>query len=598
MIAESYHLFMLKKVFRIIRLIFTYAKGEALVKLFLCVVTALTLPMTLYATQGLIDSISMSVLQNRSVDGRVLAWLCVLFGAMIIMAGLPVLDSILTIQFQKTLNGRFSRELLGKFRKIDYGCYEDPQYHDILMRMGEYPQGNLLNVFNDVITVISLSITVFSLIVLFIQISPVVSLLYFFIVMVMMFFDFKSMKMMNEMFASQSFAERELEYYRKLLSDKHVLYELKVFGAISCIGNLCKKENDRVLKERLETTIRSQKYFAMSCVCVIAWVALVIFSLVQAVFHNSISLGIFVSLVGSAGTVLSTTENLSYKLSNVARKCHEIEYYYNFMKMDEVCWGNATFDDSRGGRIEFKNVYFRYGQEDYVLKNVSMMIDLGKSTALVGENGSGKSTIVKLICRLYRPESGSILLNGQDIYTYSELEYHKIINVVFQDFVRYSFTIRENVAIGSLEQLHEDKVIRSVLKDVAGFNKCADLDVPLGKIDEAGIDLSGGEWQKIAIARACMGKSRLIIMDEPTAALDPVAESRLYASFMGVMRQRGTFIISHRMASARLADIIYVIHNGQIEERGSHGNLYEKNGLYRKMYDAQSIWYEDEGGKT
>lgn len=589
----------MKNIFRIIRLMFTYARAETCLKLLYCVIAALTTPVTLYATQGLIDSISRSVLENGSADGRVWAWLCALFGTMAFAAGLPVFDSLLAIRFQKKLNGRFSKELLAKFCRIDYRCYEDAAYHDILMRMGDRPQENILQVFHDVITVVSLCMTVCSMVVLFIQISPIVSALYFLIILIMMLLDFRSMKMMNDMFAGQSFAERELDYYRKLLSDKHALYELKVFGAVSYIGNLCKKKNDAVLKERLETTLRSQKYFALSGLCVIAWVALVIFSLVRAVFGNSITLGIFVSLAGSAGTVLTRTESLSYKLSNVARKCREIEYYHDFMKMDEVYYGNERFDGGRGGILELKNVYFRYGQEgDYVLKNVSMVIDLEKSTALAGENGSGKSTIVKLICRLYRPDSGSILLDGKDIYAYSAQEYHKIIHAVFQDFVRYAFTVRENVAIGNLEQLHEDAGIRSVLREAADFHKCVDLDTPLGQIEEAGIDLSGGEWQKIAIARACMGDSRLVIMDEPTAALDPVAESRLYSAFLKVMRQRGTLVISHRMASARLADTIYVIRDGQIAESGSHDALMAKNGPYRRMYEAQSVWYEEKGGEA
>lgn len=118
------------------------------------------------------------------------------------------------------------------------------------------------------------------------------------------------------------------------------------------------------------------------------------------------------------------------------------------------------------------------------------------------------------------------------------------------------------------------------------------LDIQLGKIEETGIDLSGGEWQKIAIARACIGNSKLIIMDEPTSSLDPIAESKLYTAFMEIMSKRGTLMISHRMASAKLADIIYVIRNGQIEESGCHDTLLEKNGLYRQMYEAQSLWYE------
>lgn len=463
---------MIKKIFQIIRLMFTYAKFETLVKLIYCVCMALTTPMILYSTQKFIDSISMSVLRVKSVDSKVIWWLLMLLTSMIFASSLSVVDSLLNIRFQKKLNEKFSLDLLMKFCKIEYKCYEDSRYNDILMRMGDRPQDRLLNVFNDVINIVSLCITVCSLIVLFIQISPLISILYFIIIIVMMILDFKSMNMMNEMFNNQSFSERELNYYIDLLSDKHALFELKIFCSLSYVSNLCRRKNSEVLKERLGTTIKSQKYFALSSVCIIMWVALIIFSLIEAIFSNSISLGAFVSLVGSAGTVLSTTEALSYKLSNVAQKCYEIGYYNDFMKMKNTDFGDEIFFENEKGIIEFINVYFKYTEEsEYVLKNVNMTIDLTKSTALVGENGSGKSTIVKLICRLYKPNSGSILINGKDIYEYSEQEYHKIVSVVFQDFVKYSFTIRQNVAIGNLEKKYDDEMIKSILRDIVGFEE-------------------------------------------------------------------------------------------------------------------------------
>lgn len=586
---------MIKKIFQVIRVMFTYAKIETLIKLIYCIIVAWTSPMILFSTQRFIDNISISVLDGKGININVIFWLGLLFISMILKTSLSIVDSIINMRFQKKLDGKFSMDILEKFCRIEYRCYEDSRYNDVLMRMGDRPQERILNVFNDVINVFSLCVTVCSLIILFVQVSPVISILYLIIIVVMMLLDFKSMNMMNQMFNNQSFAERELNYYRDLLSDKHALFELKIFGSLAYVSDLCRKKNSEVLKERLGTTIKAQKYFALSSVCVVIWVALIIFSLVEAIFSKSISLGVFVSLVSSAGTVLSTTETLSFKISNVAQKCYEIGYYDEFMKMKDSSYGNKMDCDNGNGIIEFKNVYFKYTEDsDYVLKNINLMIDLHQSTALVGENGSGKSTIVKLICRLYKPDSGSIYVNGKDIYEYSEQEYHKIINVVFQDFVKYAFTIRENVAIGNIEKECDDEVIKNILKGIVGFEKYDDLDIPLGKIEKNGIDLSGGEWQKIAIARACMGNSKLIIMDEPTASLDPIAESKLYTAFMEVMSTRGTLVISHRMASAKLADRIYVIHNGRIEESGSHDTLMKKmNGIYRQMYEAQSLWYEE-----
>ena len=199
---------------------------------------------------------------------------------------------------------------------------------------------------------------------------------------------------------------------------------------------------------------------------------------------------------------------------------------------------------------------------------------------------------MKLLCGLYVPDSGRITIGGKDITALSAEALHKAIAVVFQDFGCYQLTLRENIALGDLTKLHADAALRNALSLAGGDSISGNgLDIPLGRLEEDSVDLSKGQWQRVAIARAFLSAADFIILDEPTASLDPIAESKLYASFASVLEKRGSILISHRLALARLAERIIVIKGGEVIESGSHTELMENGGLYSVMYAEQSGWY-------
>ncbi|MDR3123743.1 MAG: ABC transporter ATP-binding protein/permease [Treponema sp.] len=228
------------------------------------------------------------------------------------------------------------------------------------------------------------------------------------------------------------------------------------------------------------------------------------------------------------------------------------------------------------------------------MRGVSFEIRSGERAAIVGENGAGKSTIIKLLLGLYRPGSGDIVINGRNINSIPDDERSAEFGAVFQDYCSYQFTLRENVALGDISKLHDDAAITRAL-EMAGADTIAGLDAPLGKIEDKGIDLSGGQWQRIAIARSYLRDAPYVILDEPTASLDPLAESAMYENFATVLKNRGCIMISHRLASARMADRILVLDRGTIVETGSHAELSGAGGLYADMYQAQSAWYKSAG---
>jgi ATP-binding cassette subfamily B protein len=252
--------------------------------------------------------------------------------------------------------------------------------------------------------------------------------------------------------------------------------------------------------------------------------------------------------------------------------------------------------------IEFRNVSFKYpGSENYALKNLSMKFHIGQTLAVVGMNGSGKTTMIKLLCRLYEPTEGEITLNNINIKKYDYTEYMTVFSVVFQDFRLFSFQIGQNIAASV--QYDEAKAEKCL--EMAGFGERISsmpkkLDTPLYKdFEESGIEISGGEAQKIAIARALYKDAPFIILDEPTAALDPIAEFEVYSKFNDIISGGKTAVyISHRLSSCRFCSDIAVFHEGELIQRGSHENLLaDENGKYHELWNAQAQYYAENAGK-
>ncbi|MGU8281736.1 ABC transporter ATP-binding protein [Clostridium perfringens] len=251
--------------------------------------------------------------------------------------------------------------------------------------------------------------------------------------------------------------------------------------------------------------------------------------------------------------------------------------------------------------IEFKNVSFKYPKTDkYIYKNLSLKIKKGQRLAIVGINGAGKTTFVKLLCRLYEPTSGEILINGINIKDFSKEEYYKILSVVFQDIKTFAFTVAENVSLENLEDVDREKVLHCIEKAGVGdkINSLKKgIDTSLLKIlDGEGIELSGGENQKLALARALYKNGKIVILDEPTSALDAVAEYNIYKGFDELIGDKTAIYISHRLASTKFCDVIAFFENGEIVEYGTHEELLKKNGKYSDMFNIQAQYYKEESG--
>lgn len=298
-------------------------------------------------------------------------------------------------------------------------------------------------------------------------------------------------------------------------------------------------------------------------------------------------------------SILYVSNNITSLLSRAAMW----QKLFDFLDIpDEKYKGTIPTEkrDDNEYEFEFKHVWFKYpDSEDYVLKDVNLKWRIGEKMALVGKNGCGKSTLVKLLCRLYDPTEGEITLNGIDIKKYKYEDYMALFSVVFQDSKLFSFSLAENVAADTEYDSEQvtDCVVRAGLGERLetmenGIETCLYKD-----FDEKGVEISGGEAQKLCLARAIYKGSPFIVLDEPTAALDPISEHDIYTKFNGIVGTRTAIYISHRLSSCRFCDEITVMDNGRIAERGSHDELIGKAGVYKELWTAQAEYYKDTAGE-
>ncbi len=346
----------------------------------------------------------------------------------------------------------------------------------------------------------------------------------------------------------------------------------------------------------------SKLNFAMYSLETLAALLLYAFAIFRAV-NGAMTAGEVVAFVMYFTRIQLALADISENLGNMLTKSQLWAKLFEFLDIpDEKYKGTIPTEkrDDNEYEFEFKHVYFKYpDSEQYVLQDINLKWRIGEKMALVGKNGSGKSTLVKLLCRLYDPTEGEITLNGIDIKKYNYNEYMNLFSVVFQDSKLFSFSLAENVAADTEydSERVEDCVRRAGLSERLdsmdkGIETCLYKD-----FDEQGVEISGGEAQKLCLARAIYKGSPFIVLDEPTAALDPISEHDIYTKFNGIVGTRTAIYISHRLSSCRFCDDITVLDKGHIVERGSHEKLLAKGGTYSELWSAQAEYYKDTAGE-
>ena len=603
---------MLKNFIKCICTVFKYGAFPAVVLFFLSVFTGLTLPFTVLYTQKLIDSIIL-FLKESVVLSSVLWNAAVLTLTILFMNHVNFISNIAFIYLEKKLTYNLSEAILTKMLKIDFTCFEDAALHDALKEIRSRPAKKVINLFKECRAFLCDSIKLFGMVFIFSRVSPWLSLGFFVFLVLDFINEYIATKKIQAIYASQVFDERELEDLSSLLSNKDALPELKIFSAVPFIVKKFKDKYKVLLKERISITLKSYRYMGIASVIMIAWFSFLIFVLIRLIIRGQVSVGMFTGLIASITEIYYLLVFMSQSFWGLIDDNKSIGFLYTFMDLPhDIHYNKMRHEEKileqnileqnifdKKNAIIFENVSFHYpNSEKEVLKNISFRIEAGAHIALVGKNGSGKTSLIKLITGLYKPSSGNIFIGSKNINSLSRDALHREFSVVFQDYASYQMTLRENAALGSIEFLNDDEHLKKSLALISDDPVFDDLDKHLGKLEESGTGLSGGQKQKLAIARACAAKTNFIIFDEPTASLDPSAEKEMYQNLQKIIgtsnRGRGCIFISHRLASAKMADIIFVLDEGRIIEKGSHDELIKNGGLYSKMYKEQASWYKTE----
>jgi ATP-binding cassette, subfamily B, bacterial len=391
---------------------------------------------------------------------------------------------------------------------------------------------------------------------------------------------------------------RQLDYLRTLGASKESAKELKLFNLSGYLSGEYSRLSDHIYDENVQLAGRRLRTGAfLSLLSTGAYYGAYAYVIYRTV-TGTLSWGSLQFLAGALAGASSNIQNVFSTFSSIADQSLFLTDLVEFLRVKAGIGSKPNALPAprpiRDG-FRFESVSFRYpGSDRVVLDRLDLRIGPGERIALVGENGQGKTTIVKLLTRLYDPTSGRILLDGVDLREYSVEDLHREIGVIFQDFVRYEMTARQNIATGRIDSTVESAILDAARKSGAdevierlpnGYSQL------LGRRFEGGVDLSGGEWQKMALARAYLRDAQILILDEPTASLDARSEYEIFQRFAELTENRMALLISHRFSSVRMADRIIVLENGRIAEQGSHEQLIALGGRYAGMFELQAASY-------
>ena len=586
------------------RLIWSCDHLLAVLNILLRVIRASLPVMMLYVGKLIIDEIvriSVSA-SSPAVENHEMS---ILLTLVLVELGLAVLSDLLGrgIALVDSLLGdlvshEISLRLMKQSARLDLECFEDAEFYDKLERARRQASSRIL-LMSQALTQLQDAITVFFLAAALITFNAWLLLLLA-ITLIPSFLG-------ETHFNSQSYSlmygwtqeRRELDYLRFAGASEETAKEVKIFGLSDFFGSRYKKLAREYYLVNKNLSIRRAAWGGLLSILGSLGFYTAYVVIIYRTVNGELSLGDLIFLSGSFLRLRSLIELILIRFSNIADSALNLKDLFAFLEMEPKISSKKNalpFPEKIREGFIFEQVSFRYPQTDqWVLRNISFTLHPGEKLALVGENGAGKTTLVKLLTRLYDPDEGRILLEGHDLRDYDLDGLRDAAGVIFQDYVKYHLTASENIAVGRIdERNNEARIVEAAQRSLADtvIDKLPDgYQQMIGRWFKQGTNLSGGEWQKIAIARAYMRDAQLLILDEPTAALDARAEHEVFRRFVELTYDKCAVLISHRFSTVRMADRIVVLHEGKLLEHGTHEELLAAKGQYSELFQLQAAGY-------
>ncbi|WP_232695572.1 ABC transporter ATP-binding protein [Brevibacillus daliensis] len=583
-----------------LNIIWPIGKFWILITVLFSIVNGLIPVLSIWITKELINSVLSLIEGESSSKSYSFTFLLLQFSLIVISSVLKNVQIYIDRKFQVKLDHVLQIKIFKKTTSVPFYYFDLPEFYNHLDRISGSQGVRFISPINSIFKILQETIVLSSIMIYLWSIHWSLVLLSLLAAIPYFIFNYKFGNQMFMFHLNQTPLAREVNYTSYLLQDRQNAKEIRLFNLG---GHLIKHWSSKYLvNENLNLKLMRKRQFlnvsldALTTLFYSSSAGIIIWLITK----TQVKIGDFVAIGQAVQASQSAINNISESLASITEENLYLEDYFKFTEFNNIDndqdYSKLNFPNPLKQGIQVKNFHFKYANNDnYILKDISFTISAGEKIAIVGENGSGKTTLVKCLMGLYPATKGTISFDNHCINDIKETDLRKYITVIFQDFMRYEFSVRDNIVFGDITNINnEDKMKEASIN--SGASKFIELlpksyETYLGRFLYDGEDLSGGQWQKIALARALFKEGEIIILDEPTASLDPKAEIEVYKQFELLSKNKTAIYISHRMAAAKLADKIIVMKDGSIIEQGTHDELLKLEKEYFRMYKIQSEWF-------